>query len=763
MTAIVTVAGAAVTLELDPSTGMLVALTLPAPVGGVQVPVTVAATLTLGGREQRGPTGGIEYVDTLSLSGSVARAEPRVAADGDDVVVTVPTTIDDWRLDWVWRLHANAQPGVSLAIELTAPETGERLLRGLELRVDVATEHPEGWVVDAPGNMLRRSVAIDDLPPSTGIEPPGGSRGSSGIVRLATLDDLSLVLWPLCTTELADIVLRTTRSEDVVTGVALAIDTHLAGDLSSQRSLRYEGLRLDLARQSFAETVTTVHAWYRTIGITAPGDAPAWVAGASVFEVFIGRAVFWNNHDYAPYPTVQALIDDLDRIEALGMTVIQLMPRHPYPSYNIHDFDDISTSYGPEDELRALVAECHGRGLRVVLDVLLHGVIDGESITTAADRVRSGPIAPLLDRRPGDLFAAGPDEGWRYAVSWSRHILDFEPHWIAGSPAVSPLIAEHPDWFYRDSSGAVSGVYTKAIDVRNVEARQWMLDSLLALAQRLDADGFRLDAPTYNRFANWSPTTRHRASASTLACLEMFRELRPLMRAWKPDFMLYTEPSGILHRETMDLTYNYDEQWLVGAGLGALPDRAAWAVSDGRSMAQWLADRDAFLPPGSLTCHHVDSHDTFWWPEWGEKWRREQFGATATAAAVAAFALWSGPFMTFVGGEGGIERDLALIAEARRLSVALREGESDVDAVTVDDDRVFAVFRRHGPFGALVLVNLGKGPAAGAVSVDGVDLGRVGSIVIGSVGGVAEPDGSRIRFALPTHGWCVVNTGEGDS
>ena len=762
MTTAVTVAGAVVTLEIDPATGMLTALNLPEPSGGTRVPVTVRATLTLGGREQRGPTGGIEYVDTQTLSGSVARAEPSVVADGDDVVVRVPTAMDAWHIDWVWRLHADAQPGVSLALELTAPETGERLLRGLDLRVEVETEHPDRWVVDAPGNMLRREVALADLPASTGIEPPGGSRGSSGIVRLADRDDLSLVIWPLCTTELAEVVLRPMRGAAAVTGVVLEIATHLAGDLSSRRTVHYEGLRLDLARRSFDETVDAVQAWYRTLGITAPGDAPEWVAGASVFEVFIGRAVFWNNHDYAPYPTVQALIDDLDRIESLGMTVIQLMPQHPYPSYNIHDFDDISTSYGPEAELRALVTECHRRGLRVVLDVLLHGVIDGESITTAADRVRSGPIAPMLDRSPGDLFAAGPDEGWRYAVSWSRHILDFEPYWVAGSPAVSPLIAEHPDWFYRDSSGAVSGVYTKAIDVRNDEARQWMLDSLLALAQRLDADGFRLDAPTYNRFANWSEPTRHRASASTLACLEMFRLLRPMMRAWKPDFMLYTEPSGILHRETMDLTYNYDEQWLVGAGLGMLPERAAWAVSDGRSMARWLADRDALLPSGSLTCHHVDSHDTFWWPEWGEKWRREQFGVSAAAAAVAAFALWGGPFMTFIGGEVGIERDLELLAEARRHAPALRAGTSDVDTIEVDADQIFAVLRRTEQHLALVLVNLATTASSGRVRQASGELARLRTTVFGAAGGSAALVDDAINYDLPAHAWCVLATIEGD-
>ena len=93
------------------------------------------------------------------------------------------------------------------------------------------------------------------------------------------------------------------------------------------------------------------------------------------------------------------------------MTVLQLMPHHPYPSYNIHHFDDSSTSYSPEAELHELVTERHHRGLSVVLEALLQGFIDVKSITTAAHRVLSGPIAPLLDRSPGDMFAAGPDQG----------------------------------------------------------------------------------------------------------------------------------------------------------------------------------------------------------------------------------------------------------------------------------------------------------------------------------------------------------------
>lgn len=577
-------------------------------------------------------------------------------------------------------------------------------------------------------------------------------------MRLSIDDDLSLIVWPLCLTEVADIEVMPIADAGGVAGLRFEIATCLAGDLTGGKTLRYEGLYLDLARRSWEQTPALVQQWYRALGVSLLGETPGWVAAACLFEVFIGRAVFWGGKEYAPYPTVADLQADLDRIQALGMTAIQIMPQHPYPSYSIHDFDDVSTSYGDEKGLKKLIAECHRRGMRVVLDVLLHGVIDGESITTAAERVRTGDVAPMLDRSPGDLFAAGSDEGWRYEVAWSRHILDFEPYWVAGSPAVSPLTVEHPDWFYRDSSGAVAGVYTKAIDVRNVEARRWMIDSLCRLAERLDVDGFRLDAPTYNRFANWSTTTRHRASASTLACLELFRELRPMIKGWKGDFMLYTEPSGILHREAMDVTYNYDEQWLVGAGLGAVPDRAQWAVSDARSMAEWLCDRDALLPAGSLTCHHVDSHDTFWWPEWGDKWRREQFGVDPTAAMMAVFMLCGGPYMTFVGGEQGLEVELEALARVRRENSAISLGVADYQSISCDSDQIFAIVRRDERTASVVLVNLSAAPVRSVVHLDGV--GRLQPALFGSAGGRIDEPADELTVNLAAHTWCVLSEQE---
>jgi len=139
--------------------------------------------------------------------------------------------------------------------------------------------------------------------------------------------------------------------------------------------------------------------------------------------------------------------------------------------------------------------------------------------------------------------------------------------------------------------------------------------------------------------------------------------MRHDMRAAKPDSLLYTEPSGHLLRRSMDVNYNYDEQWLVSALLRG--NHTARAVRNGRDFMMWIQDRDDFLPVGSHTAHHIDSHDTFWWPQWGKKWRREQYSLDAVKALAATFLALDGPYMMFTGGEEGIETELSKLLEFR--------------------------------------------------------------------------------------------------
>jgi glycosidase len=59
----------------------------------------------------------------------------------------------------------------------------------------------------------------------------------------------------------------------------------------------------------------------------------------------------------------------------LGITGIWLMPINPSPSYHGYDVTDyygVNSQYGSTDDFRRLIVECHKRGIRVIVDLVLN-------------------------------------------------------------------------------------------------------------------------------------------------------------------------------------------------------------------------------------------------------------------------------------------------------------------------------------------------------------------------------------------------------
>ena len=78
----------------------------------------------------------------------------------------------------------------------------------------------------------------------------------------------------------------------------------------------------------------------------------------------------------------------------------------------------------------------------------------------------------------------------------------------------------------------------------------------------------------------------------------------------------------------------------------------------------------------------------------------------ATAALMTMFALSGGPYMTFVGGEVGIEDQVRAVHRIRRELPHFGRGSLDPAGVEVDDETVYAVVRRLDPMAGLLMVNL---------------------------------------------------------
>jgi len=234
---------------------------------------------------------------------------------------------------------------------------------------------------------------------------------------------------------------------------------------------------------------------------------------------------------------------------------------------------------------------------------------------------------------------------------------------------------------------------------------------MMHLVHEYDIDGFRFDAPTYNFFANWAPWARARAFMSPLGCVPLFVDMRHDMRAAKPDSLLYTEPSGHLLRRSMDVNYNYDEQWLVSALMQG--NHAGRAVRNGRDFILWMQDRDDFLPVGSHTAHHIDSHDTFWWPQWGKKWRRDQYSIDAVKALAATFLALDGPYMMFTGGEEGLESELSQLLTFRNAHRELWAVRGEFDTEADSSGSLVIVRRKVDDREAVCIVNTSGTMAVG--------------------------------------------------
>jgi cyclomaltodextrinase / maltogenic alpha-amylase / neopullulanase len=182
--------------------------------------------------------------------------------------------------------------------------------------------------------------------------------------------------------------------------------------------------------------------------VVGDAGAPAWAADAVVYQVWVDR--FWSGgggwpgRDAGPADryggTLAGLLARLDHIEELGANTLWLNPIHPssaYHGYEVTDFLAVDSRLGTLDDFDRLVAELHGRGLRLVLDFVGSHVSDRHPAFVAARSDRSGPFASWFRFRHWphdyDTFFGVPTmprlEHGTPAVR--EHLVDAARFWLA--------------------------------------------------------------------------------------------------------------------------------------------------------------------------------------------------------------------------------------------------------------------------------------------------------------------------------------------
>src|SRR4051812_8733677 len=105
------------------------------------------------------------------------------------------------------------------------------------------------------------------------------------------------------------------------------------------------------------------------------------------------------DHDGNGVGDLRGIIDHLDHFGpgALPVDAIWLSPIYPSPGrdlgYDVSDHTAVDPLYGTEGDFDALIAACHERGIKVILDLVMNHTSDEHPWFIASKASRQGPYA----------------------------------------------------------------------------------------------------------------------------------------------------------------------------------------------------------------------------------------------------------------------------------------------------------------------------------------------------------------------------------
>jgi len=263
----------------------------------------------------------------------------------------------------------------------------------------------------------------------------------------------------------------------------------------------------------------------------------SWVARCAIYEVYV--------RDFSPTGDLRGVTRGLHRIQAVGATVVWLMPIYPVGIANrkgplgsqfaVRDYQAVNSAYGTAADFRSLVRAVHARRMKLILD-------------------------------------------------WVPNHSAWDNVWVK----------EHPDFYVRNERGELTvprddqGKPTDWTDVaqldfKNPALRNAMIVAMRYWLERFGIDGFRVDQ------ANAVPE-------------DFWREAVPALRSAVRRPLLLLAESGELkmHRLGFDLTYPWESYNRL---------KAVWRGAPADTFVHGeLADVQA-MPVGGMRLRFTTNHD----------------------------------------------------------------------------------------------------------------------------------------------------------
>jgi len=246
-------------------------------------------------------------------------------------------------------------------------------------------------------------------------------------------------------------------------------------------------LFISLGLLSSCQTETKAEETENTETELAVAEGPLdWTKNANIYEV--------NIRQYTPEGTFNAFATHLDRLQAMGVKILWIMPIQPIGKlnrkgglgsyYSIADYTETNPNFGTMEDFKNLVEEAHKRDMKVILD-------------------------------------------------WVANHTSFDHPWTEA----------HPEWYTQDSLGNIVAPvedWSDVADLNYSDKGLWkaMREEMKFWLKEANIDGFRCDVAMMVPSEFWAGT-------------------RAALDSVKPVFML-AEAEGPEFHEAFDMTYGWE-------------------------------------------------------------------------------------------------------------------------------------------------------------------------------------------------------------
>ncbi len=127
---------------------------------------------------------------------------------------------------------------------------------------------------------------------------------------------------------------------------------------------------------------------------------------------------------------LRGVISKLDYLSELGVNAIWLCPCYKSPNvdngYDIADYRDIMDEFGTLDDMKALIAELHARGMKLIMDLVPNHTSDRHRWFVESRKSKDNPYSDYyywFDTPPNDWQSSFEGSAWQYDEGRGQYYL----------------------------------------------------------------------------------------------------------------------------------------------------------------------------------------------------------------------------------------------------------------------------------------------------------------------------------------------------